>query len=448
MMRTRMHVGAWCAVTAAMTGCASAPPELTGFAVNTPETYSENKVFFTQAPSEGEETTQALLPLEHLYEIEADDEFAIKPNDPVSVVLQGVRLPEDLGAGTRDIAVVLDINTSVERGATTLVAFYQRAVPAGQMLNFNNLLVYADPMWDDANPPYFRVRVLDVKAERNRRTGLLLDRVSNLSAQISGLVPHPVIPIVTTAIDVAGLVLRNQENEVLLDYQIQFYGERHRAESGSATLGSLRAGQWIVLGRARAADSSFWDTDMALDRRTDRILREATVTTTGEDGGERTDSQMANVPVPYVSVAIVRADAEAPKLVLDRSEAMLALLSTPGGKSDIDGLEQAMSDLSSAMNAYAVERRLRRYRSISDIEAIIEQLRKHDTGEAPLNTYELRRLMYVLDGVTEVNRATPEQWVSWWNAFDEATLDEWGFESDASSRFGVVFRERSGEDGS
>ena len=100
------------------------------------------------------------------------------------------------------------------------------------------------------------------------------------------------------------------------------------------------------------------------------------------------------------------------------------------------------------MNAYAVERRLRRYQSISDIEAIIGRLRAHLDGSEALNTYELRRLMYVLDGVTEVNRATPEQWVSWWNAFDEAALEDWGFEPDAGSRFGVVFRERSDADGS
>lgn len=415
-----------------LAGC-STPPDLTGYPVNTPDAYSENKVFFAERLDDEIQHTKRNLDLKHLYEVRTGESDrrggdVIRHNDPISVVLQGVRLPEDAYAGTRDIAVILDIHTSNDRGTTTLVAFYQRDVPAGQMLNFNNLLVYADPQWDEANPPYFRTRVLDVNAERNRRTETILSKVSNLSAQIGGMVPHPAIPIVTTAIDAAGLVLSNGRNRVLLDFQVQFYGSRQRDNAGGATLGPLVAGQWLVLGRARGENSAFWETDLHLDRVTDRIVTanpEPAITT-------------QNVPVPYVSVALIRADAEVPKLVLDRSETLLKLLSSPTGKSDIDAVSEAADNLRSAVNAFTVERRLRKYRSTNDLQDIVNQL-----GDETLNTGEVRRLMYVLKRVTAGradHNTTPSMMVKWWSSLKH---DMWELVKDDSAPMGVIYRPRN-----
>ena len=422
------------ALTAVLLGC-SAPPELTGFAVNTPRTYSENKVFFVQRLEGDKQFESELVAFEHLYQINPEDkngnrrEDIIEHNDPVSVVLQGVRIPEDIGPGTRDIAVVLDIETSTGRGTTTFVAFYQRDVPAGQMLNFNNLLVYADPQWDSKHAPYFRIRVLDVKAERNRRTAALLDQVSNISASIGGTIPHPVIPLVQTAIDAAGLVLSNQQNSVILDYQIQFYGADQRKAAGGATLGPLVSGQWVVLGRGRGADSGFWREPYMLDRQTDQIQRKDFVKS--DDG--TCSEQMINVPIPYVSIVLIKADAEVPKLVLDRSQALLELLSTPGGKSDLDMLEFSSQNLGRSIEAFMTERRLRRYRSMSDVQVLIQQLSDHETANTAngdpqnkLNNHELQRLLYVLRAITpqkEHQQSIPD-WIEWWNK-DVNGLQNW-----------------------
>lgn len=431
-------------------GCA-VQPDITGYPVSTPRTYTENKAYFTQTSPDGTLGTHASLKLQHLYEVEDDGSAAsveIQHNDPISVILQGVRLPEDVGPGTRDIAVILDIHTSNEKGLTTLLAFYQRDVPGGQMLNFNNLLVYSDPMWDSASPPYFRVRVLDVLAERNRRTEQIFDRVGNLSAQVGGMIPHPVVPIVSTAIDAAELILSNRQNKVLLDYQIQFYGREQRLAAGNATLGPLRAGQWLVVGRVRGGDSSFWEQELYLDRSTDRLYRWATEPAASEAKKMGTAKKI-NVPVPYVAVAIVRADAQVPKLVFDRSEALLRLLSTPGAKSDVDALDQMTENLVSSINAFTVERRLRRYRSAGDIERIIEALRRHqsskEAGRPGLNTYELRRLLYVLESVTDERLATLEQWIAWGDGLNPDVLKEYRFVDDPDSRFGFVFRRSGGE---
>lgn len=389
-------------------GCATGP-EIAGYPVNTPKYHSENKVFVVQPIEVEERYTRLEASFQHLYQVDANtrEQDVIHNQDPVSVILQGVRLPEDLSGGRHDIAVVLDVLTSGERGMTSLVAFYQRDVPAGQMLNFNNLLVYADPMWDSANPPYFRVRVLDVKAERNRSTGALLSKLSNISAQIGGMVPHPVIPVVTSAIDAANLLLSNRRNLVLLDYQVQFYGLPQVEAAGGATLGPLLAGQWAVLGKGREAGADFWNQEFLLERKTDRVV-------------VRSSEGLTNVPVPYVSLILMKADAQVPKLVMDRSESLLSLLSTPSGKSDVDQMEQFAANLMSSVKGYIAERRLRKYRSKADLEEVINGL---DTlAKDQLRVGEYRRLMYVLDTITGRRLACTNAscWLEWWEENKEA----------------------------
>ncbi len=389
----------------AIIGC-TAPPDLTGYPANTPAYHPEDRVFYERRLSPADQHTVQLVSLQHLFEIDPQDEICrgdlIENGDPLSVVLQGVRIPETLPGGRRDIAVVLDICTSGERGLITLVAYYQRDVPPGQLLNFNNLLVYADPMWDASHSPYFRIRVLDVKAERNRRTGIILDKVSNLSAQVGGMVPHPAIPLVTTAMDAANILLSNQQNELLLSYEIQFYSMEQVENAGGATLGPLLAGSWLAVGRGRNADASFWNTPLRYERTTCRLI-----TTDGE--------VQTNVPVPYVQMALLKADAQVPKLVLDRSESLLALLSTPAGKSDLDALEIASDNLVHAIDCFKLERRLRKYRTLQDVQEIIRQLGRSDE----LSTHGLRRLMYVMNAISDPNisagKAVAADWVTWWN---------------------------------
>ncbi len=414
----------------AIAGCAT-PPDLTGYPANTPVYHPENRVFYEARLEPADQHTAPLVPLQHIFEIDPNDytrrNDAIENGDPLSIVLQGVRIPETLPGGRRDIAVVLDICTSGERGLTTLLAFYQRDVPPGQLLNFNNLLVYADPMWDSSNPPYFRVRVLDVKTERNRRTGAIFEKVSNLSAQIGGMVPHPAIPLVTTAMDAAGILLSNQQNKLLLDYQIQFYSTEQIANAGGATLGPLLAGSWLAVGRDRKGDASFWNTKLQYERATCRLI-------TGSG------KSPTNVPVPYVQMALLKADAQVPKLVLDRSESLLSLLSTPAGKSDLDSLEIASESLMHAVDGFKLERRLRKYGSLQDVKEIIDQLRKHEE----LSTHECRRLMYVMNAISDPSinegKAVPANWVEWW----DVNADNVTIQKDPARPLGVILKMKKG----
>lgn len=398
-------------------GCRSAPPELLGYPANTPSYYTEDKMFFPKLLPAGEQHTATTVELEHVYQVDPSQRTPIQHGNPVAVILQKVRLPEDLPGGTRDIAVVLDINMDAEKGVQPLVAFYQRDIPGGQVLNFSNLLVFAVSEWDSSSPPYFRVRVLDVKAERNQRTERMLQAATNLTGEISGIVPHPIIPVVGRAIEAATEILSNRRNEVLLDFQLQLYGEQAE-RAGGATLGRLMEGEWLILGRRQGHGADFWADRLALDRQTDRIV--AAEDRGAPEGAEPPPDAARtrkgdNIPVPYVSVVIVGANLQVSKLVMDRSAELIKLLSSPDGKTDVDALESASDDLAAAIRAHVAERRLVKYRSKPDMQAIVDLLQKN-LEQKILGEHHVRRLVTVINRVVEPapGFGSAEDAVKWW----------------------------------
>ena len=75
------------------------------------------------------------------------------------------------------------------------------------------------------------------------------------------------------------------------------------------------------------------------------------------------------------------------------------------------------STVYSRMTAFMVERRLRRYRSLQDVQVLVDLLSAHDSGTQRLNNHELQRLLYVLKSIApdKVNHPNIAKWVAWWN---------------------------------
>ncbi len=433
-------VALFAALTAAIfVGCAVQPAIGPTPAANTPFYFSENRAFYLDDLDPVQQHTASGRELKHLYEFNPDgprSDLVVKDGSPLSVIVSGVRLPDDLPGGKRDIAVIMDILTSADQPLQSMVVYYQRDVPPGQMLNFQNLLVYYDPSWDSTNPPYYRLRVLDVATERNQRTQAVLDQSSNLGASLSGLVPHPIIPAVTTAIEAARLVLGNRQNVTLLDFQVQFYSAEQVRGAGGADLGVLREGAWLVVGRPERPlpppveerpfgpnpptdvaskqplpysptyRSDFWREPLAIDRRTGQLIRTS-------DG--------LVVEVPYVSVVVSSADAQAPKFIMDRSAQLIELLSTQAGKSDLSGLQTAIESLAQAGRAYMAKRRIQRSRDIADLNTLM-QLLLADDDAIQNSTPRLLSNEERADLVSFVNKllppaerhATPDALKAWW----------------------------------
>lgn len=419
-------------------GCQTGP-SLTEVVVSTPGDYPENKVLYLGRTDCSEGSSDARRPLLHLYELdvhEPNDEY-VGHGDPVAVVLNGVRLPLGVHGSSkqRDIVVVLDMLTSGKQKLEPLVVFYQRSVHPGQMLNFQNLVVYCDPVWDSSIPPYFRVRVIDVKAERNRNTRNLLTKCEDLGKSLNGLIPHPALPMVSIAIEAANAVLGNQKNKMILDFQVQFYSVGQMQSAGDALLGGLRKGQWLVVGRPRGQDSSFWNKQIYLDRRTDQLI---------EMISEKEKSNFTNLPVPYVSTIILSSDVQVPSLVMDRSQTLLALLSTSGVKTDPDSLDDVAKQLDSAIKTYTVLRRLSKYRSMADIKHVYDLLTSYQTaidadGTPELRENEIRELLRAMQNVTDIDFSSVEDFLAWW----DPTGRSGHLTPDTGKRYGVKWKPKS-----
>lgn len=212
-------------IVSIITSCGSAGPKIAEQAVSTPD-YRENRVLFVD---NAENTNNNIRLLKHPYQLQENQDREIKKLSPLGCIIRGVRIPEELRE-PRDIAIVLDVVTAGSESVTSLVAFYQRNVPGGQMLNFQDLLVYYDPEWDGVTPPWFRVRILEVNAERNTRTKAFLDASNKLSGGLAGMVPHPVLPSVRTAVEAIDFdFFETKDRNGALRQGIKFFFKRENA---------------------------------------------------------------------------------------------------------------------------------------------------------------------------------------------------------------------------
>lgn len=414
-----------------LNSCGSTGPTIGDQAVNTSNYYTENKVLFTEDNDSNNNPRRRSL--KYPYELSYDSQKDIQKLSPLGVIIREVRLPIDLEK-RRDVAVVLDVVTAGEESVTSLVAFYQRDVPGGQTLNFQDLLVYYDPEWDGVTPPWFRVRVLEVNAERNTRTNLFLNEANKLTGGLAGLVPHPVLPSVNTAIEAAKLVLGNKKNKVIIDYQVQFYS-RAQIEGAATDLMPLRIGEWVVVGRARDETSSFWNNDFEIDLRTGRI----------HYTNSSSDSSSNFVKVPYVALALMSADAAVPKHILDRSQALLQLLDSPTERANFDALAESVSSLNSAVQGYSLERQIKKYSTNEDFRDLIhliqEYIAKKEEGEPHLRKTQIRSLVRLVNELTGKSFGGPNEVDSWWRSNNNASGY---FERKSDTRWGVIWKTSEG----
>lgn len=412
--------------------CGTTGPEFTGQAVNTPDYYSENKVLFVE---DSIRPNKRFRTLKNSYELTYDTLKDIQRLEPLGVIIREVRLPAGL-KHKRDIAVILDVVTAGEESVTSLVAFYQRDVPGGQMLNFQDLLVYYDPEWDGVTPPWFRVRILEVNSERNTRISNFLDECNKLTGGLAGVVPHPVLPSVRTAIEAAKLVLGNRKNKVILDYQVQFYS-RAQVIGAATDLMPLRKGEWIVTGRARGENSSFWNNGFAVNVRTGRIHFANNNVPLADD-----DPNFADVP--YVSLALMSADAAIPKHILDRSQALLQLLDSPTERVNFDAMAESVSALNSAVQGYSLVRRIKKYRSTQDFMDLMNLItdyesKKQESEPLSLRTPQIRELVNLAGELTGEYFGSSKEVYDWWTDKDKNNANG-ALVEDKNAKWGVIWK--------
>ncbi len=438
-------------IPVALFGC-TANPQIAGidtYATTTPETHSEARAFYL-GPSDSD---TYLRPLMHPFEVAREarerktelldkgvsegspalseaqlygDEFVVK-RQPLSIILTNALVPKF--SGRRDIAVILDILTKSDEKVKPLVVWYQRDVYGGQLLNFENLLVYYNESWDDKVPPYFRLRMLDVKTEDNQSIQKMLQSTDRIAKVVGSLYPHPAIPGVQLGLQAAELLLTNRKNEILLDYTVQFYSASQVHDAGDADLGLLRKGHWMAFGKKTEVSPEFWTSSFTFDQRTKRLYLEEDLESLpqlpietnapgtsnrvlivdatleaqdapaaeasvapSDDSSDSSASpdQAADTPEPeqvaiprvaldspYILLTVSTAESIVPTIVLDRSSELLDMLSSETTNPDYDGIESKLATLGSSIKAYIGGRRLQREETNESMRNVIELLRGH-----------------------------------------------------------------------
>ncbi len=373
----------------------------------------------------------------------------VRHTNPLTVIVNKVVTPG--GSGTRDVAVVLDIAIKeANEPIAPLVVWYQRDVPAGKELAFDNLVVEVQEHWDAKFPPYFRLRLIDIKKEDNQSTLSLIGGVQKLANSLSTIIPSPAMPGVALGIEAAKQILGHQCNVVLMDYTVQFYAGDTKDQTGGADLGYLATGHWIAIGINRSQDSEFWRQNLYYDQRTMRVysaedLRrllaiedsraaraygsQDSVVPTGLEG---LGTFRPRIDAPIVLMTVSTASTAAPKIAHERSKKLLELLQEDSASMDFDQLSTNLQSLSSSLNAYIARRRVERQQTYEGMATVMEILSRHKAASNPsasaservfkLNDSDVSSLLLFLNEQTgQTDKHGVDAWLDWWEKGDASS---------------------------
>jgi hypothetical protein len=329
----------------------------------------------------------------------------VENGEPVTVIINKAYIPIDAAGGkldkTRDIAVLLDLG--LQPGKHEFIAvWYQRDVPANEELSFSSLPVYSLDAWNADAPPRFRVRLVDVSAERNKRTAELLSLASQVSGPVVSLIGTPAAGVgVEIASQAARLVLANNSNVNLVDYEFYFFSESQLAEAGGAPIALFRKGAMVVMGRPKNADESFWDQKLQYDHNRKRLQ-----VFDPNGPGE-------SVASPYVLASVLTAETLISNLVKQRSAYITKILtdSAPAVQADIAGLTKNAKDLLTSLQVLEIRQKFRNFPSEGGFSKFLNEAK---TNWDALPSSDQDFLLFSIKNSTDIIRGDAGEYYDWW----------------------------------
>jgi hypothetical protein len=341
---------------------------------------------------------------------------SILNRQPVSIVISKAYIPASLKACVprasdivfgkgRDIAVLLEVATATNEHQFIAV-WYQRDVKPGDDLNFRDLLVYSRDAWDSKFPPFFRIRLVDVSAERNTGTENLLKQINGAAGTITALAGAPeATPLLGIAGLVGDLVLAHEKNIPLVDFTFQLFAASTLDEAGGVPLGVLQTGGVIVTAPPCGLHNDYWEEKLQFDYRLNRVE--------GLNGAVREQ--------PYVTATILSSDLSVPQIVRTRADAILKRLTDPQVVQT--ELLDATNDATKLVNALAAlsERETFRKRPTKDTFATLVTKVTSANLDAPETEFYLDNF-YQVTGITLPDFAAYGDWLTRCSA--NATFDE------------------------
>ncbi|MFC3579252.1 hypothetical protein [Sphingomonas hylomeconis] len=129
----------------------------------------------------------------------------------------------------RDVAVVLDFNGSATL-QKPIVAFYQKDVAPDSNLQFINQIIYSQNEWFYRYPPSFRVRLYDVRDDKDAALRGNLETVKKAASLISQYIAGAAIagPIIDTAVSAADQLISGPRNRSIMDMSFQLFPDEQQ----------------------------------------------------------------------------------------------------------------------------------------------------------------------------------------------------------------------------
>ncbi|KAF0143538.1 MAG: hypothetical protein FD153_478 [Rhodospirillaceae bacterium] len=406
---------ALCAVVGVLTGCGSVGGALFGSEseVGNTATYNQAKVFYIDPQSDG----NSIRRFSDLKEPWADKTTtkAVKNSDPVTIVANKAYIPFSITSAakrgvadiignrwTRDITVLLDVGLRQGVDEEFIAIWYQRDVPADSVLDFSNLPLFSIDAWNSDVPPYFRMQIVDVRAERNTKTAGLLKQVNSVGSAAVSLAGTPAAGLFFSAgVAAAKLILANDRNRTLLDFTFNLYAPSQVNEAGGMPLGLFKKGGMVLLGMPRGAPDDYWDKAFEYDFQRERVrVKEKSDTADTAD-------------TPFLMTTVLTAETMVPNIVKRRSAAIVKILTNPEAtvQEDLSGTLEDAKALLQALEVLKARQDFRKFPTTSALQTLIG---KANARGDDLKAAEKDFLLATLRNATGVSFSRFRDYADWY----------------------------------
>jgi hypothetical protein len=402
-------------LTGALLGCGSVDGKLFGTgseAVNT-AAYNQAKVFYVSEPRAAANGIRRFSDLKEPWATSGTT-TAVKNGDPVTIIANKAYIPLSVAStanssaadilgnrNTRDVAVLLDVGLKQGVDEEFIAIWYQRDVPVDSVLDFSNLPIFSIDAWNSDVPPYFRIRIIDVRAERNTKTGEVLKQVNSVGSAAVALAGTPAAGIFFSAgVTAAKLILSNDNNRTLLDFTFNLYSPGQAAQAGGMPLGQFKKGGMILLGTPRGAPDDYWDRSFQYDFQRERVQ----VSGSGPS---------APADTPFLMTTVITAETLVPNIVKRRSAAIVTILTNPEAtvQEDLSGVLADTSALLQALEVLNVRQDFRKFPTLSSLETLIA---KANVSGGRLKSAERDFLLATLRNATGMSYSRFQDYSNWY----------------------------------
>lgn len=398
-----------------LAGCGSAQGPLFGpgsEVVNTPA-YNQAKIFYVNERPQA--ATHRFSDLKEPWQDLSKDR-AVKNGDPVTIIASKAYIPlsatdpsqssvADIVGNrkTRDIAVLLDLGVKQGVDEEFIAVWYQRDVPSDSVLEFSNLPIYSIDSWNSDVSPYFRIRIMDVRGERNARTEELLKQVNSTGSLAVALAGTPAASLFFSAgISAARLILANDRNRTLMDFSFNLYSAAQIDQAGGMPLGLFKKGGMILLGMPRGAPVDYWERAFHYDFQRERVQL------AGEKPGDPADT-------PFLMATVLTSETVVPNIVKRRSAEIVKILTNPEATVQAD-LAGAVEDAEALHKSLQVLSERQIFRKFPTKDSLGELITKADVSKAQIKGAERDFLLATFRTATGQTFSSLENYKKWFDA--------------------------------